>query len=342
MERVSQLILRNLSRMGQGGILLINPPRDSCFRQLSEGTRDLSLFTQDFGDYKWLRESGAEVSYGVLPSPSPSVDHVILVQPRERDRLTMMLHALAATMPARARLWLVGENRTGIKSSAKRLKQFFNRVSKTDSARHCGLFEATEPGTKNSFRLSEYEKSWSASTRCGQVDIISLPGAFAHGNLDTGSELLLEALSDLKPSGQVLDFGCGSGVIGLSLLDMNPEIELTLLDSSAIALESTRRSLSANGRQAAVLASDGLTELEGKFDWIVTNPPFHQGVDHDLEIAHRFFAGAGNFLHKSGKILLVCNQHLPYPAWLKTYFTNVESVSENRGFKVIMAARIRK
>ncbi|MFC1797085.1 methyltransferase [Pseudomonadota bacterium] len=342
MERVSQLILRNLGRIGQGSILLINPPRDSCFRQLSEGVRDLSLFTQDFGDFKWLQESGAEVSYGVLPSPAPTVDHIILIQPRERDRLTMMLHALSATMSAEARLWLVGENRTGIKSSAKRIGQFFNRVSKTDSARHCGLFEAAEPVMKNPFRLSDYEKSWSASTRCGELDVISLPGAFAHGNLDKGSALLLDTLSDLKPGGQVLDFACGSGVIGLSLLEMKPEMELTLLDSSAIALESARRSLSINGRQATVVASDGLMELEGKFDWIVSNPPFHRGVDHDLEIVHRFFNDAGNFLHKAGKILLVCNQHLPYPAWLKASFKNVESVSENRGFKVIMAAGIRK
>jgi hypothetical protein len=94
MERVSQLILRNLDRMHQGNILLINPPRDSCFNRLAEEGHTVSLFTQDFGDFKWLQESGAGVSFGTLPVPGPDTSHIILIQPREKDRLRMMLPSL--------------------------------------------------------------------------------------------------------------------------------------------------------------------------------------------------------------------------------------------------------
>jgi 16S rRNA (guanine1207-N2)-methyltransferase len=342
MERVSQLIMRNLDRLGQGSILLINPPRDSCFKQLTETGCVVSLFTQDFGDLKWLQETGASVSFGTLPAPGPDITHIILTQPREKDRLRMMLHALSAAMPQQATLWLVGENRAGIKSCARQLKPFFRQVEKADSARHCCLFEAKGPCPAEPFKLSGYEQAWAASTACGKVEVISLPGTFAHGNLDKGTELLLKALSDLQPSGKILDFACGSGVIGLALLNIEPGIELTLLDTSALAIESARRTFDSNGRQATILASDGLTELNGHFDWIISNPPFHRSVDNDLEIAHRFFADAGNFLQKAGKILLVCNQHLPYQAWLKAYFKNVEIMSANRGYKVILSSGIRR
>jgi 16S rRNA (guanine1207-N2)-methyltransferase len=140
----------------------------------------------------------------------------------------------------------------------------------------------------------------------------------------------------------VLDFACGSGVIGLSLLCLNPEIELTMLDTSALAIESTRRSLLRNDRQATVVASDGLSELNGKYDWIISNPPFHRGIENELGIARNFFGDAGQFLQKTGKLLLVCNHHLPYPAWLKAFFSKVEIVKASRGFKVIMASGIRR
>ena len=44
---------RKLLRTGQ--VLLINPPRDSCFSSLSRDKRQVSVFSQDFGDYNYLK-----------------------------------------------------------------------------------------------------------------------------------------------------------------------------------------------------------------------------------------------------------------------------------------------
>jgi len=342
MERVSQLILRNAGRLNSGHILLINPPRDACFSRLTEQGCKLHIFTQDFGDYKWLQASGADVDFGTIAIPDVQIDHIILIQPRERERLLMMLHALSAHMPSGAKLWLVGENRSGIKSCAKRLGQYFESVVKSDSARHCSLLEAGQPRPCKPFCLSDYEKSWPASTQAGKVEIISLPGTFAHGSLDRGSELLLTTLHELAPSGRVLDFACGNGVLGLSLFRIDPGVDLTMLDTSALALESTRLSLLRNGAEATILASDGLSELNGQFDWIISNPPFHKGIRNDLDIAHDFFYEAGHSLKKKGKILLVCNHHLPYPAWLKIYYSRVETIRASRNFKVVLASGKRR
>jgi 16S rRNA (guanine1207-N2)-methyltransferase len=170
---------------------------------------------------------------------------------------------------------------------------------------------------------------------------------FAHGRLDRGTALLLDVLEPLRPRGRVLDFACGSGVVGLALLAAAAgDLRLTLLDASALAIESCRRSLAASGLDPAavtLLPSDGLAELPagtaGQFDWIVSNPPFHRGVRNDLDVAAVFFRTAGAFLRETGKMVVVFNRHLPYPQWLQETFGRVERVAENGEFAVIEASR---
>jgi 16S rRNA (guanine1207-N2)-methyltransferase len=314
MERVSQVILRNAELFRTGHILLINPPRDSCFNSLSTNKRQIRVFSQDFGDYNYLKSCGAKAEFGLMPSLASSAQDIVLILPRERERLGMMLHSLSASMNPDSILWLAGENRAGIKSSAKRLIPYFQSVSKIDNARHCTLLRASNPTPPGPFDLDSHKKIWSLTYAGTEINLVSLPGTFAHGKLDKGTGLLLETLEKLKPGGQVLDFACGNGVIGLSLLSLNPSCTMTLLDVSAVALESARLSLAINGMTATVLASDGLSHLEGSFDWIISNPPFHQGIRNDLDIAN----------------------------WLKEHFSRVETLQSDKGFRVVQASGILK
>jgi len=342
MERISQLILRNEALLRTGQILLINPPRDSCFNRLRNGSRMVSVFSQDFGDYSWLKTNGAEAGFGLFPDPASNAQDMVLILPRERDRLEMLLHALASSIHPDSLLWIAGENRSGIKSSVKRISPYFQSVSKIDNARHCVLFRASYPAPPGPFDLEDYKKIWPLTFSGADIKIVSLPGTFAHGKLDKGTRLLLNSMKKLKPRGKVLDFACGNGIIGLSLHSTLGDADLTLLDASALALESTRCSLMANSMEALVVASDGLSHLEGSFDWIISNPPFHRENRNNLDVVRNFFARAGEFLVETGKILLVCNHHLPYPAWLREHFTRVEIVDTNEGFKVILATGIRR
>ena len=110
-----------------------------------------------------------------------------------------------------------------------------------------------------------------------------------------------------------------------------------MLDSSALAIESSRQTLEANGMQAELLASDGLGEVAGRYDWIVSNPPFHRGVSNDLDIAADFFRMAGTFLAENGRIVVVFNRHLPYSKWLEQAFGKVERLAGNGEYIVVGA-----
>jgi 16S rRNA (guanine1207-N2)-methyltransferase len=55
-------------------------------------------------------------------------------------------------------------------------------------------------------------------------------------------------------------------------------------------------------------------------------------------VVRRFFAQARSVLSKQGKMLLVCNVHLPYEAWLAEQFGRVELLNSGSGYKVLRAS----
>ena len=339
MENASQVILRNEDRLGEEPLLIINPLRDLLAQRLMRDDRPLRLSTQDYGDAAWLEAAGFPVSFEAVPGVSGAESTVVLHLPREKDRLMLLLHAVSARLNPSARFWLVGENRAGIRSSARYLDAHFGRFEVVDKARHCVLYEAREPERQTPFELADYLAAWSLRLDGEDLQLLSLPGVFAHGRLDRGSELLLNALRQLKPAGRVLDFACGCGVLGLALLRENEKMELTLLDSSALALESCRRSMEANGLHASMLPSDGLAGVSERYDWIVSNPPFHRGVRNDLGVAADFFREAGTFLTDKGKMVIVFNRHLPYLRWLQQAFDRVELLGAGGDYTVAQACR---
>ncbi|NNJ80018.1 MAG: class I SAM-dependent methyltransferase [Xanthomonadales bacterium] len=336
-ENVSQLILRHRASLPEVPIELIGPAADGLFREIATPIRPVKLATDRFGVFRVLEKMGADVRFEPWAKTKNSLACIILNLPREKARLAMRLHEASARLAPGGRLFLAGANRAGIKSSPRVLDQFFFRVEKRDSARHCTLFEASDTRSGKPFEPNDYEHRWTLDVPGASVQIASLPGVFAHGRLDLGSALLLDSLQALQPSGRILDFACGAGVIGLALLATGASGEVTLLDDSALALECAGRSLEINGLRANRLASDGLSEANGRYDWIVSNPPFHQGVNNDLDVARAFFRDAGTFLAENGRICVVFNRHLPYGRWLRESFNRVEILAQNREFTVLSA-----
>jgi release factor glutamine methyltransferase len=89
---------------------------------------------------------------------------------------------------------------------------------------------------------------------------------------------------------RILDVGCGSGVIGLSLAAEKPNSHVTLVDISESALDLTRENAHKLGLgNVDIFRSDLLNEVTGSFDIIVANLPYvPQGEAETMapELAH--------------------------------------------------------
>ncbi|MDR2081295.1 MAG: methyltransferase [Campylobacteraceae bacterium] len=83
-----------------------------------------------------------------------------------------------------------------------------------------------------------------------------------------------------RPRGDLLDVGCGCGILGLLLKRDFPSINLTMIDiqKEHIFLAEKNKNLNALGAET-VLGDFAEYKFNKKFDFIVSNPPFyHEGT----------------------------------------------------------------
>ena len=74
-------------------------------------------------------------------------------------------------------------------------------------------------------------------------------------------------------------------------------------------------------------------------DFVVMNPPFHDGGAEDRSLGQLFVRRAAEALRKGGRLWLTANRHLPYEPVLKPLFKHVTPVAEADGYKVIEAVK---
>ena len=154
--------------------------------------------------------------------------------------------------------------------------------------------------------------------------------------MDTGTRLLLEALPE-EMSGDILDLGCGWGVIGISIAKKWPGTRVTMADVNTRALDLSRENAKRNGAEVTCVESDGMAALTGKsFDAVVTNPPIRAGK----HVIYKMFADAAAQLKPGGALYLVIRKQQGAEScmkYLQTLYDTVEKLDKSGGFWAIRA-----
>ena len=277
-----------------------------------------------------------QVRFGLQAEASPGqMATVVVFMPKARRELVMRLAYARQLVQPGGQIWLVGEKREGIAGGANEFKGSFKTATKLDSARHCQLWSArvTEGGLP--FSPADWI-DWHQISACGvQVSVAGLPGIFSDGHLDDGTRLLLESLDAATIKGPVLDFACGAGVIGAWLAArFGRELVVDGVDVQAQAVACARETYGRAGVSGQIIASDGLQGVTGRYQTLVSNPPFHQGVKTDLDISDAFLRRAAAHLLPGGELWLVANRFLPYRPLMERHIGPCELVAEDKRFIV--------
>lgn len=160
----------------------------------------------------------------------------------------------------------------------------------------------------------ESEKVVKFSVLGKEISLITEPGLFSKEDLDAGTRFLLEGV-DLTSYNRLLDLGCGWGAIGITASILNPRGKVVMIDVDLRAVKIAQENVArlCLGNQVKVFATNNVSTLEGNFDLVLSNPPFHA----DTQILIDVFKNVRKVLNKKGKVYLVIE---------KTYLDKFERV----------------
>ena len=85
----------------------------------------------------------------------------------------------------------------------------------------------------------------------------------------------------------IIDLGCGSGVIGLTLEKKVSTKTVDLVDISPLALEVTTKNKDLLKSNANIIESDFFTNISNKYDVIISNPPYISTNEEIEEIVEK-------------------------------------------------------
>ncbi|WP_367680169.1 16S rRNA (guanine(1207)-N(2))-methyltransferase RsmC [Candidatus Fukatsuia anoeciicola] len=327
----SKMLLRHRNEFAQRSILFAGNLQDDLPAKFK--TIKTQVHTSQYNYWQTLKDTlEKKVQFSLLANKNIITDCNTLLYfwPKSKQEAAFQLSNLLSLLVIGSDIFIIGENRSGVRSVEKILTSMI-KMRKIDSAYRCRLYYG---------RLDKQVKfnynSWWYSYQVSDTIIKTLPGVFSRNHLDAGSQLLL---STFKPNleGSVLDIASGSGVLAAVLAKNSPKIKLILSDVSAAAIEASRVTLSINNINAKVIASNLYSDIDGYFDLIISNPPFHERSQTCLRITDRLIRDAKEHLNTSGKLRIVANAFLPYSSMLDAVFGSHEILAQNSRFKVYQA-----
>jgi release factor glutamine methyltransferase len=137
------------------------------------------------------------------------------------------------------------------------------------------------------------------------------------------TELLVELGAEKLPKGgSVLDLGTGSGAVAVSLGHARRDAQVTATDISQGALALARRNAAANAVATNFVHSDWFEQVEGRFDLIISNPPYIAASDPHLSQGDLRFeprsalTDEANGMMHIGTIIDGAVRHLNRGGWL--------------------------
>lgn len=157
-------------------------------------------------------------------------------------------------------------------------------------------------------------------------------GVFSKKGLDFGTRSLLENIKIQK--GDVLDLGCGYGPIGIYIAKKY-NCNVDMIDINERAINLTKKNIKINDVKANVYISDSFSNVNKKYDYIITNPPIRVGKT----ILYDLLFTAKNYLKGEKAMYLVINKDQGAKTVIKDLEKEykVKIIAKNKGFYVIEA-----
>lgn len=165
-------------------------------------------------------------------------------------------------------------------------------------------------------------------------------GVFSKKNVDFGTKTLLESFYTDKEKANVVDIGCGYGVISIFLAKKYELYSFTMVDVNSRSLNLSEKNIKLNNlkNNFKVLENNALDDINDNFDIAITNPPIRAGK----EVVHKIMKQSYETLNADGELWVVIQKKQGMASCkklLENMFSYVEVVKKNKGYYILKAVK---
>ncbi|EAM1506481.1 23S rRNA (guanine(1835)-N(2))-methyltransferase RlmG [Salmonella enterica] len=345
-EAADEYLLQQLDETEiRGPVLILNDTFGALSCALAEHS-PYSIgdsYLSELGTRENLRHNGiAESSVTFLDSTAdyPQAPGVVLIKvPKTLALLEQQLRALRKVVTAQTRIIAGAKARDIHTSTLELFEKVLGPTTTTLAWKKARLINCTFSHPQ----LADAPQTLSWKLEDTGWTIHNHANVFSRTGLDIGARFFMQHLP-VNLDGEIVDLGCGNGVIGLSLLAKNPQANVVFVDESPMAVDSSRLNVETNLPEAfercEFMINNALSGVEPfRFNAVFCNPPFHQKHALTDNIAWEMFHHARRCLKINGELYIVANRHLDYFHKLKKIFGNCATIATNNKFVILKAVK---
>ncbi len=277
---------------------------------------------------------------GLAEVPS-GIDLVLLKLPKSSSLLEFQLQQIAASLKQPVQLFAAAKSKLFTPAIRALFERFCDHVVVSLIEKKARVLSAQLRPLVAAAAPPEQLHCWQDPAL--PLQLCQYAGVFARNQLDIGARLLVE---HLPPAGaeQVIDLGCGNGVLGLRYAQLSPASQVLWVDESYLAIASCQHNIALNLgsdlTKYACRVDDCLSQqADASADLVLCNPPFHQEHTITSHIAQQMFRDSKRVLRHGGELRVVANRHLAYHQVLERLFGRVTVVASNPKFVVLSVRR---
>jgi len=189
-----------------------------------------------------------------------------------------------------------------------------------------------DPSLKDDFKHYEY------TFKGNRLSFSTNSGIFSKERVDFGTNVLLNGLDDLSNKKEILDLGCGNGIIGIAIKKAYPNASITMADVNIKCVEIAKENAMLNKVDANVIESDMYQNINSSFDLILSNPPIRAGKKKVFEVVEEGY----KHLNVGGEIICVIQKKQGAESLLKRMeevYNNASIIKKEKGYYLIKSIK---